>query len=92
VALVPGGRLGHFEILAPLGAGHGCRLPRPRHRGWGCDVALKVLPEAFAVTPAGSPDSSAKHASSPRCSHPAIAAIHGLEPGRGRPRASSWNW
>jgi serine/threonine protein kinase len=46
--LVSGSKLGPYEIVGPLGAGGMGEVYRGRDTKLGRDVALKVLPEAFA--------------------------------------------
>jgi len=49
--LSPGDTLGHYEILAPIGAGGMGEVYRARDTKLKRDVAIKVLPEAFARDP-----------------------------------------
>jgi len=46
VRLVPGSRLGPYEVVAPIGHGGMGEVFRARDTRLGRDVALKVLPEA----------------------------------------------
>ena len=75
----PGIRVGHYAILAALGAGGMGEVYRARDSRLARDVALKVLPETFAADP----DRIARFQRGAQVlaalSHPNIAAIFGLE-------------
>src|SRR3974390_1137748 len=51
MTLVPGTRLGSYEILSPLGAGGMGEVYRAKDSKLKPDVAIKVLPEALAANP-----------------------------------------
>jgi serine/threonine protein kinase len=51
MALTPGTRIGPFEITGRLGSGGMGEVYRARDTSLGRDVAIKVLPEAFARDP-----------------------------------------
>ena len=51
MTLVAGTRLGPYEVIAPLGSGGMGEVYRARDTRLGRDVAVKVLPEAFARDP-----------------------------------------
>src|SRR5437879_9419265 len=74
-----GQRLGPYEILSAIGAGGMGEVYRARDGRLNRDVALKVLPEAFATDP----DRMARFEREARVlgalNHPNIAGIYGLE-------------
>ena len=51
MSLSPGARLGTYEIVAALGAGGMGEVFRARDLTLGRDVAIKILPDAFAADP-----------------------------------------
>ena len=79
MSLAPGTRLGPYEILAPIGAGGMGEVYRARDTKLKRDVAIKVLPEAFA----GDHERMARFQREAEVlaslNHPNIAHIHGLE-------------
>ena len=79
MALAPGARLGPYEITAEIGAGGMGTVYRAKDWNLGRDVAIKVLPDAFAQDPERLArfDREAKTLAS--LNHPNIATIHGLE-------------
>src|SRR5262249_7250376 len=74
-----GTRLGPYAILAPIGAGGMGEVYRARDTRLDRDVALNILPEAFA----GDADRMARFEREAKLlaalNHPNIAAIYGLE-------------
>ncbi|MGD1090705.1 MAG: protein kinase [Bryobacteraceae bacterium] len=77
--LAPGTRLGPYEIVARIGAGGMGEVYRAKDTKLKRDVAIKVLPEAFA----GDPDRMARFQREAEVlaslNHPNIAQIYGVE-------------
>ncbi|MGH9836266.1 MAG: protein kinase domain-containing protein [Blastocatellia bacterium] len=48
MAIVPGARLDHYEIISPLGAGGMGEVSRARDTRLNREVAIKILPASFA--------------------------------------------
>ena len=79
--LSPGTRLGPYEILSPLGAGGMGEVYRAKDTKLKREVALKVLPEAFARDPERMARFQREAEMLAALNHPNIAAIYGFEDG-----------
>jgi len=77
--LSPGEKLGPYEILAPQGAGGMGEVYRARDSKLGRDVALKVLPEEFALDVEHLARFEREAQVLASLNHPNIASIYGLE-------------
>ena len=77
--IAPGIRLGPYEILAALGAGGMGEVYRARDTRLNRDVALKILPDAFATDPDRVARFQREATTLASLNHPNIAAIYGLE-------------
>jgi serine/threonine-protein kinase len=79
MSMLPGARVGQYEIVAPLGAGGMGEVYRARDPKLGRDVALKILPELFT----SDADRLARFRREAQVlaslNHPNIAAIYGVE-------------
>jgi serine/threonine protein kinase len=81
--LAPGTRLGAYEVVAPLGAGGMGEVYRATDTNLGRDVAIKVLPDAFAQDPERIARFEREAKTLASLNHPNIAIIHGLEKSQG---------
>src|SRR5271167_2864918 len=79
MALTSGTRVGSYEILAAIGAGGMGEVYRARDAKLGRDVAIKVLPEAFARNPERMARFEREAKVLASLDHPNIASIYGLE-------------
>src|SRR6266516_2990941 len=77
--LSSGSRLGPYEIVAPLGAGGMGEVYRARDAKLNRDVALKVLPDAFAADPDRLARFKREAQVLASLNHSHIAAIYGFE-------------
>src|SRR5216683_8124192 len=77
--LSAGTRLGPYEILAPIGAGGMGEVYRARDTKLKRDVALKVLPEAFARDPERMARFQREAEVLASLNHSNIAQIYGVE-------------
>jgi len=85
MALIPGTRLGPYEIVAPLGAGGMGEVYRARDPRLNRDVAVKVLSASLAADPQRLARFQREAQMLAALNHPNIAAIHGLEESSGTP-------
>ena len=79
MTLAAGTRLGSYEILAPLGAGGMGEVYKARDGKLNREVAVKVLPEAFAADAERLARFRREAQVLASLNHPQIAAIYGLE-------------
>ncbi|HLE69052.1 MAG TPA: serine/threonine-protein kinase, partial [Vicinamibacteria bacterium] len=79
MTLSPGTRLGPYEIASPLGAGGMGEVFRARDTKLNRDVAIKVLPTAFAQDAERVARFRREAQLLASLNHPNIAAIYGLE-------------
>jgi eukaryotic-like serine/threonine-protein kinase len=77
--MTPGTKLGPYEILSQIGAGGMGEVYRARDPKLGRDVAIKVLPEAFARDADRMARFQREAKVLARLDHPNIASIYGLE-------------
>ena len=79
MALANGSQIGSYEILAPIGAGGMGEVYRARDSKLGRNVALKVLPDAFARDAERMARFQREAKVLASLNHPNIAAIYGFE-------------
>ena len=83
--LTTGSRLGAYEILGPLGAGGMGEVYRARDSRLQRDVAIKVLPAAFATDPDRLARFEQEARAAAALNHPNILAVHDLGQHDGAP-------
>ena len=83
MGLVPGTRLGRYEIVAQIGVGGMGEVYRARDTNLDRHVAIKILPEAFARDHDRLARFEREAKTLASLNHPNIAIIHGLEEGNG---------
>jgi serine/threonine protein kinase len=81
--LVAGSKLGPYEIVSPLGAGGMGEVYRARDKRLDRDVALKVLPEAFANDAQRMLRFEREAKVLASLNHPNIAVLYGVEESKG---------
>jgi serine/threonine-protein kinase len=77
--ILPGTRLGPYEILSAIGAGGMGEVYRARDTKLGRDVAVKVLSEAFTKDPQRMARFEREAKVLASLNHPNIASIYGLD-------------
>ena len=81
MGLATGSRLGPYEILSAIGAGGMGEVYRARDTMLNRDVALKVIPDTFALDPNRRARFQREAQVLASLNHPHIAAIYGFEDG-----------
>src|ERR1700692_1862515 len=79
MALTAGTKLGSYEVLTQIGAGGMGEVYQAHDTKLGRDVAIKVLPEAFAHDPERLARFQREAKMLAQLNHPNIATIYGLE-------------
>ncbi len=79
LALIPGSRLGVYEIIAPLGEGGMGVVYRARDSKLDRQVAIKVLPDQFVSDPERLARFKRQARTLASISHPHIAHVYGVE-------------
>src|SRR2546430_4070451 len=79
MSLASGTKLGPYEIVSALGAGGMGEVYRARDTKLGRDVALKVIPDTFALDPDRRARFQREAQVLASLNHPHIAAIYGFE-------------
>ena len=79
MALTVGSRLAHYDVTALIGEGGMGQVYRATDTQLGRDVALKILPDAFAADPDRLARFQREAQVLASLNHPNIAQIHGIE-------------
>src|ERR1039458_8499144 len=83
MALTTGTKLGSYEVVAQIGAGGMGEVYQAHDSKLGRDVAIKVLPEAFAHDPERLARFQREAKMLAQLNHPNIATIYGLQHSNG---------
>ena len=83
MALTPGTRLGVYEVTAPIGEGGMGQVYRATDSTLGRQVAIKILPDAFAADPDRLARFEREAKTLASLNHPHIAAIYAVEKSAG---------
>jgi len=85
MSLIPGTKLGPYEILSPLGAGGMGEVYRARDTRLGREVAIKVLPESFSKDPDRLRRFEQEARAASQLNHPNIVTVHDFGTHEGAP-------
>ncbi len=83
MGLAPGTRLGHYDVTSLLGEGGMGQVWQATDTQLNRQVALKILPDAFAADPDRLARFTREAQILASLNHPNIAAIHGIEEAEG---------
>jgi serine/threonine protein kinase len=83
LTLTPGTRLGVYEVTAPIGEGGMGRIYQATDTTLGRQVAIKILPDAFAADPERLSRFEREARTLASLNHPHIAAIYAVEKSAG---------
>ena len=83
MTLTPGTRLGVYDIIAPIGEGGMGQVYRATDTTLGRQVAIKILPDAFAKDPERLARFEREAKTLASLNHPHIASIYGFEKSAG---------
>ena len=83
MSLTPGTRLGHYDVTSLLGEGGMGQVWQATDTQLNRQVALKILPDAFATDPDRLARFTREAQILASLNHPNIAAIHGIEEAEG---------
>src|SRR5437899_584944 len=79
MAIIPGTRVGPYEVVAAIGAGGMGEVYRARDTRLNRDVAIKVLPDLFAFDPERLARFTREAQTLASLNHPNIGQIFGIE-------------
>src|SRR5712692_2591655 len=85
MSLIPGVRLGPYEVLAPLGAGGMGEVWKARDARLGREVAIKVLPPSYSRDPDRLRRFEQEAKAAGLLNHPNITAVHDIGMHEGAP-------
>ena len=92
MSLSPGTRLGHYDVTSLLGEGGMGQVWQATDTQLNRQVALKILPDAFAADPDRLARFTREAQILASLNHPNIAAIHGHRGSRGDAGAGAGAW